>query len=112
MARGKRDLAGFGEVAGDKDNKSINNDDNINVNINNENGENKSMSAITDEKTDFLDDLLTGSNKKEDAILTGIYLQPELARILNGLGKKGGRGAKSRIVNDALRKLFIEKGLL
>lgn len=61
---------------------------------------------------DFLDTLLEPTKKKADLVLTGIYLQPELAKVLDMLGKKGGRGAKSRIVNDALKKLFTEKGLL
>jgi hypothetical protein len=62
---------------------------------------------------DFIDNLLGESpKKKEDLVLTGVYLQKDIAQILDQLGKKGGRGAKSRIANDALRKLFIEKGLL
>lgn len=87
----------------DTKNNSSNDNDNVNANnnINNEH------------KPDFLDTLLEpGQKKKNDLILTGIYLQPDIAKILDSLGKKGGRGAKSRIVNDALRKLFQEKGLL
>lgn len=63
---------------------------------------------------DFIDKLLVEGKKKkkDDLVLTGIYLQPDLAHILDSLGKKGGRGAKSRIVNEALRKVFTEKGLL
>ncbi|MGO4268238.1 hypothetical protein AB4Z22_00075 [Paenibacillus sp. TAF58] len=65
------------------------------------------------DKTDFLDSLLVEKSKKKDElVLVGIYMQPDLAGILDKLGKKGGRGAKSRIVNDALRKLFTEKGLI
>jgi hypothetical protein len=84
----------------------INNDNaNVNNNINND--------QIQQNEPDFLDTLLEpGQKKKNDLILTGIYLQPDLAKILDSLGKKGGRGAKSRLVNDALRKLFNEKGLL
>jgi hypothetical protein len=69
----------------------------------------------SEESAEFIDTLLEPGKvkiKKDDLVLTGIYLQPDLAKILDSLGKKGGRGAKSRIVNDALRKLFNEKGLL
>ncbi|NRF95767.1 hypothetical protein HQN89_33615 [Paenibacillus frigoriresistens] len=67
----------------------------------------------TTENPDFLDSLLVEKSKKKDElVLVGVYLQPDLAGILDKLGKKGGRGAKSRIVNDALRKMFTEKGIL
>lgn len=37
-------------------------------------------------------------------------MQLDVLKVFNRLSKKGGRGAKSRIVNDALRKLFNEQG--
>lgn len=61
---------------------------------------------------DYIDSLLGGQSSKNELTLTGVYLQKDVLRVLNGLSRKGGRGAKSRIVNDALRKLFQEKGLL
>lgn len=82
----------------------------INNNVNDNVVDNK---GLQEAGHDFLDTLLESSGKKKnDLILTGLYLQPDLAHILDKLGKKGGRGTKSRIVNDALRKLFQEKGLL
>lgn len=105
MAREKKSLAGFGEVASITTD-SNNNNENINVNDH----ENNIKTPGTE---DFLDDLIRGTKKKDDQlILTGIYLQKDLAQILDKLGKKGGRGTKSRIVNDALRKVFEEKGLV
>lgn len=85
-----------------------NNNDIVNINV--EQQEHTSTGA----DPDFLDQLLEEGKKKkkDDLVLTGIYLQPDLAHILDSLGKKGGRGAKSRIVNDALRKLFTEKRLI
>jgi hypothetical protein len=99
LARKDRSLAGFSELASEKG-SNANNNDNVNVNV--ETGD-----------PDYIDKLLDeGSKKKDDLVLVGVYLQPDLAQILSRLGKKGGRGAKSRIVNDALQKLFSEKGLL
>lgn len=110
MARKDRTIAGFDDVAGDKGqdnaNDINNNNDNVNVDVNLEQN-----SANND--SDFLDTILEGKKKnKNELVLTGIYLQPDLAHLLDKLGKQGGRGAKSRIVNDALRKVFNEKGLL
>lgn len=104
MARKDRSLAGFDDVAEERNNE--NNNDNGNLNINNNDDNIKSGS-------DTIDKILgEGNKKKDELVLTGVYLQPELAKILDRLGKQGGRGAKSGIVNDALRKLFDEKGLL
>jgi hypothetical protein len=65
------------------------------------------------EDGDFLDKMLNnGLPKKTDLQLHGIYLEPDLSKLLNKLSKQGGRGAKTRIVNDAMRKYFKEKGLL
>lgn len=97
MVRKDRTIAGFEDVAGE--NNKNNNDD---INITNE----------TSDNPDYLDKLLEDGKQKYDLVLTGLYLEPDLARMLDRLGKKGGRGAKSRIANDALRKYFIEKGLI
>lgn len=96
MARKDRTIAGFDDVAGT--NINANNNDNIN----NESTDNP----------DYLDKLLEEGKTKNELQLTGLYLEPDLARLLDKLGKKGGRGAKSRIANDALRKYFLDKGLL
>lgn len=95
-----------------QDNNKDNTSNNINVN-DNFNANEALESSAGSESSDFLDELIKGTKKKDDqVVLTGIYLQKDLAQILDKLGKKGGRGAKSRIVNDALRKVFTEKGLL
>lgn len=82
----RRNLAGFGEVASQKEN------DNDNVNVNNN-----------------IENLFT---EKEKPILVGVYFDPELAKILDEVSKGRPRGAKSKIVNEALRKLFQEMGLV
>jgi hypothetical protein len=93
------------------DNISNNTDKNNTVN------ENTAINANVNEQTpalDYLDNLIGGNAKKTEnnTVLTGIYLQKDLAKALDNLAKKGGRGAKSRIVNEALRAVFKEKGLL
>lgn len=52
------------------------------------------------------------ARKGMDKVLVGIYIEPKVAVILDSLYKKGGRGSKSEIANEALKKLFKEKGLL
>jgi hypothetical protein len=110
LARKDRNLAGFGDLANDDNNTNNAANDNVkaNHNVNNDNQENPNTV-----KPDYLDKLLDeATKKKDDLVLIGVYVQPHLEQILSRLGKKGGRGAKSRIVNDALKKMFEEKGLL
>lgn len=139
MARKNKNLASFEELANnniiknnlfnnDEDiianklninNANINNDSNDNENVDNNNKISKEDSVninnrVTVEKQgDYLDSLIEGSVKKKEneTVLTGIYLQKDLSQILDHLAKKGGRGAKSRIVNEALRTVFNDKGL-
>jgi hypothetical protein len=80
--------------------------------LDSEEHDDKNKSEQTGEGQDYLDKLLEDGKQKNDLILTGLYLEPDLAKLLDRLGKKGGRGAKSRIANDALRKYFLDKGLL
>lgn len=101
MARKDRTLAGFGDVAG-------NNNQNVNDNVNNKN----EATEPAEEHPDYLDKLLDAGKPKHDLTLVGVYLEPDVAKLLDQLGKKGGRGAKSRIANDALRKYFLDKGLM
>ena len=66
------------------------------------------------ENNTFLTNLIQGkAKKKNDALInTGIYFEPEVVEILNKLGKQVGRGAKSKIVNDAVKAVFKEAGLI
>ncbi|MED4534218.1 hypothetical protein ABET51_15760 [Metabacillus fastidiosus] len=124
MARKNRSLASFGDVA--DTNININNDvnekDNINGNedINNGDFENNivtdninDIDSDNDHNNDYLDSLIEGTKKKSNQpVLTGVYLQKDVLQVLDRLAKKGGKGAKSKIVNEALRKVFMEKDLL
>jgi vacuolar-type H+-ATPase subunit E/Vma4 len=103
MARKNRDLAGFGDVA----ENNVNENSNVNININ------KDDHIIdNDNSEDILDKIIEGTTKKEAPKLTGVYLDKDVLKVLNAIAKKGGRGVKSKIVNEALRKVFTDKGLL
>lgn len=84
----KRSLAGFDAVASKTN-------DNTNININ----KNTNISEII------------SSTKKPAKKLTGLYLEEEIAAVLDRVAG-GTRGAKSEIANAALRKLFEEQGLM
>ncbi|MDF2788591.1 MAG: hypothetical protein K0S80_1689 [Neobacillus sp.] len=93
-------------------NNDVNNNDNNNVNTNINNDVNKNVNVA--QSPDYLDTLIAGNGKKPatETVLTGIYLEKDISQILNDLAKQGSRGAKSKIVNKALRAIFVEKGLL
>ncbi|MDQ0257962.1 hypothetical protein J2S74_005425 [Evansella vedderi] len=121
MARKDKSLSGFGDVAkinknDDNNNKANANDDKKgDVNNNTKNNANNDVNVNVSEegKGDYIDELLEGKKKKSDeTVMTGIYLEKDLADILARLAKKGGRGTKSKVVNEALRKVFQEKGIL
>lgn len=104
MARKDRNLASFADVAED-----ITTENNENSIIDNNNNVVKNNN---DNKKDLLDDLLGGKKKPVKNVWTGVYLKPEIAAVLDKVSKKGGKGAKSDIVNESLRQLFVAKGLL
>ncbi|MDE3841215.1 hypothetical protein C0966_18360 (plasmid) [Bacillus methanolicus] len=128
MARKNRNLASFDDFANNNINKKVNDNNIINENINNDinndinNGDNNyinindnvNVSSGDKKQVDYLDALIEGRMKKKEneTVLTGIYIQKDLSQVLDRLSKKGGRGAKSKIVNEALRTIFTDKGLL
>jgi deoxyadenosine/deoxycytidine kinase len=116
VARKDKDLAGFGDVAEVTDYKKNNINPNVNNDIdikdNDDVNENTNEDDNTNTKEDFLGQLLEDSKKKDELVLVGVYLDKDVAKVLDRLGKKGGRGMKSRIVNETLRNLFKESGHL
>lgn len=104
MARKERNLANFADVASNGNENGIieNTKNNNSININNKN-----------DNEDIFDKLIDGKKKKQPKnVWTGVYLKPEIANVLEQLAKKGGKGVKSEVVNEALRRVFIEKGLM
>ncbi|RFB09318.1 hypothetical protein DZB84_24440 [Bacillus sp. HNG] len=131
MARKNRNLASFADVANTSNEQENNNQitkENVNINleseikpddasVNNVNNQlNENNDIKKDEKdisnSDIISDLMKNQKYEDKYVMKGIYVEKDLAAILDKLGKKGGRGAKSKIVNEALRKVFKESNLI
>lgn len=137
MARKERNLANFADVASnDNENDVVDNKSENDININNKNDNdiknndgviNKNKDSDNDsnkndiiienhnknDNEDIFDKLLDGKKKKQPKnVWTGVYLKPDIADVLEQLAKKGGKGVKSEVVNEALRRVFVEKGLM
>lgn len=110
MARKKEPLsATFETVAKPKTyTENVNNDikDNVNSNINDDVETNNDVNDNTKDIEDII-----GKKKSEETVLKGIHLQKGLAKKLDKLAKKGGRGAMSRIANEAFKEFFDKRGL-
>jgi gentisate 1,2-dioxygenase len=111
MARKDRSLAGFNDFANVNENTNVNNDDNDNKNINVNNNINENKEEKEPDYLNAIKDIVEKKPKK-DMKPTGIYFDENVLKVLDSLAKKGGRGAKSRIVNDATKAAFIQAGLL
>lgn len=90
MSKKNRTIAGFEEVAKPFNNASDNDSENVN---------NSALKAIL-------------NTKKNETVYTGVYLEADLAKVLNSLQQPGQRGVKSATVNLALRELFKKEGYL
>ncbi|BBI30739.1 hypothetical protein [Cohnella abietis] len=86
-------IASFGDVAKGLSNTNANINVNASVNINGT----------------FIDQIV---DKQESSVLMGLYIKNDIAKVLNALAKKAGRGGKSKVANEALKKIFIEAGLM
>lgn len=56
--------------------------------------------------------LKTLINEKKSTTQVGFHIENDLHEVLKKLQEKHGRGTNSKIVNDLLRELFEEEGLL
>lgn len=84
------------------DDMNVNDNVNVNVNVNNNDYLNQLANSSVERPKKRLDSLVN----------SGIYFEKDIYDILMDLAQKGGRGAKSRIVNDALKVAFKEAGLM
>lgn len=107
-------------------NKNINsaNDSDIDKNITfNNNVEVKTSSVSDTRKNNKMDSTLNIANldaldalfkdnqpKSVTHTYRGFYLENDIVKVLDRLAKKGGKGIKSQLVNEALKRIFIEKG--
>lgn len=130
----KKKLTTFSNLASTKKNE-----DNNNVNVNDNNNDNNNVDVnsskddvqnsfdenvdinknvnVNNNNEDFYGSLksLAGKNtsKGKDKIKpTGIYFEENVLKALKKLASNGGRGAQSKIVNDATKEAFIQAGIL
>jgi hypothetical protein len=117
-------------IASDSDvihNNNVNNDNENNINNNNNNivaSNNDIEHADNNDDVDdetaatqeppmhAIDALLEGTMKAPAKVFKGFYLEPDVARVLDKLAKKQGKGVQSHLVNEALRMIFVSKGLM
>jgi len=59
-----------------------------------------------------IDHILNNERVKSTRVQRGLYLDRDIDAVLSRLLKKGGKGAKSDIINDLLRAAFVDRGLL
>lgn len=90
------------------DNINNNNNNNINNDIYDNNIDNNQN------VDDYFIQLAAGSTKRkqQNKVFTSFYMDPDLAPLVDKLAKRGGRGEKSRLINNAIRKALTEYGFL
>jgi len=92
-------------------NNDSNNDTDIDIDIDDENN-GFSNNEIDITETDAIDAILDKTKSPNDKVFKGFYLEPKIAKVLEKLAKKHGKGIQSQIVNEALRQVFVSKDLL
>jgi hypothetical protein len=83
-----------------KDETYVNNNDNINV---------------KNEDDDYLRSLAAGkkaNKKKTKKVFTSFYMDPDLATEVDKIAARGQKGDKSKLINQAIRKLLEEYDVL
>jgi hypothetical protein len=83
-----------------KDETYVNNNDNVNVN---------------NEDDDYLRSLAAGkkaNKKKTKKVFTSFYMDPDLATEVDKIAARGQKGDKSKLINQAIRKLLEEYNVL
>jgi hypothetical protein len=109
MSRKHRHIASFGDVANIKKDDIIHQNNNININKN----DNTIDNGNENENIDTLDEIINNNKKKDKThVLKGIYFEREVAAAIDRIARNGGKGIKSQIVNEAVKKVFKEKGWL
>jgi hypothetical protein len=111
----KRKLTRFDDVANvnknNNDNVDVNNNVNNNEDINENNDINTNESDLVGSLR-LLADTKSKKKGKESMKPTGIYFEENVLTVLKNLASNGGRGAQSKIVNDATKDAFIQAGLM
>ena len=117
-----------GDIAGNKDiddhsnnnidsditnDVDINNDSNVNSDIASNNDSNSETAVSLEPTKSSLDALLDGHLKAASSkVFKGFYLDPDIAKVLDKLARKHGKGIQSQVVNESLRMVFLARDLL
>ncbi|PEJ48131.1 MULTISPECIES: hypothetical protein [unclassified Bacillus (in: firmicutes)] len=109
----------------ENNNITDNNNQNIDIINNNNDLENETYvindnndivnTKIEDEDDDYLRNLASGKKtlkKKEKKVFTSFYMDPDLATEVDKISARGQKGDKSKLINQALRKLLEDYGVL
>jgi hypothetical protein len=96
-----------------EENKDVNNNDEANKEetyVNNNNNVN-----VNNEDDDYLRSLAAGkkaNKKKMKKVFTSFYMDPDLATEVDKIAARGQKGDKSKLINQAIRKLLEEYNVL
>jgi hypothetical protein len=96
-----------------EDNKDVN--DNIETNKDETYVNNNDNVNIKNEDDDYLRSLAAGkkaNKKKTKKVFTSFYMDPDLAAEVDKIAARGQKGDKSKLINQAIRKLLEEYDVL
>ncbi|QWC25128.1 ribbon-helix-helix protein, CopG family (plasmid) [Bacillus haikouensis] len=103
----------------DKENdiKEDNKDANDNIETNNDETyvNNNDNINVKNEDDDYLRSLAAGkkaNKKKKKKVFTSFYMDPDLAAEVDKIAARGQKGDKSKLINQAIRKLLEEYEVL
>jgi hypothetical protein len=99
------------------DSKDDNKDENINIEDNKDETyvNNNDNVAVINEDDDYLRSLAAGkkaNKKKTKKVFTSFYMDPDLATEVDKIASRGQKGDKSKLINQAIRKLLEEYDVL
>ena len=101
----------YNEIINNNENNS-NDINNSKIVIENENANDNINKNDNVNDNDIINEIVNNKYAKPKKTLTGIYFDPTVEKVLNKLAKKGGKGAKSKIVNELVKEGFKKRGLL
>jgi hypothetical protein len=96
-----------------EDNKDVNNNDEANKDVTYVN--NNDNIDVKNEDDDYLRSLAAGkkaNKKKTKKVFTSFYMDPDLAAEVDKIAARGQKGDKSKLINQAIRKLLEEYEVL
>ncbi|WP_061810488.1 CopG family ribbon-helix-helix protein [Rossellomorea vietnamensis] len=99
----------------ENDSKEENKDVNDNIEINKDETYVNNNDNVKNEDDDYLRSLAAGkkaNRKKTKKVFTSFYMDPDLATEVDKIAARGQKGDKSKLINQAIRKLLEEYEVL